>query len=425
MSKMNYSGVKWIGNIPENWIIKKLKYLKNNEKNSFVDGDWIDSEYIEDIGIRYYTTGNIGDGVFKEQGSGFISEKTFKDLKCKYIFPGDLIFSRLNAPYGRSCILPRKKEKCIISVDNVVLRTNEDKRFLCYVTQTEGYHKAVEDYSNGSTMQRISRINLGNVILPLPSKKEQKLIADFLDNKTNILDDIIIDLVNQIEILNKYKKQLISEAVTKGLNKNAKLKSSNIDWINNIPEHWAVKPLKYMFSMYAGGDVDEYDFSVAREDNYIYPIYSNSLEKKGLFGFTSKYRFSGKTFTVTGRGDVGYAIPRFDKYFPVVRLLVCVPKNNDDNRYYSYCVNSANVIGDQTAMAQLTTQRLGMVKVPHPPIDEQKEIADYLDKKCSEIEEILNSKIKQKEQMEQYKKSIIYEYVTGKKRVKGAEKLYE
>ena len=201
-------------------------------------------------------------------------------------------------------------------------------------------------------------------------------------------------------------------------------KDSGIDWMGKIPKHWIVKPLKYMFYMYAGGDVNEYDFSDIKEENYIYPIYSNSLENKGLFGFTSKYRFSGKTFTVTGRGDIGYAIPRFDKYYPIVRLLVCVPKNGDDNRYYSYCVNSANVIGDQTAMAQLTTQKLGMVKVPYPPLEEQKIIADYLDKKCSEIEEILNSKVKQKEQMEQYKKSVIYEYVTGKKRVEGAEELY-
>ena len=116
------------------------------------------------------------------------------------MYPGDLVFSRLNAPYGRSCILPNKEEKCIIAVDNVVLRTNEDKRYLCYVTQTEGYHKSVEDYSNGSTMQRISRTNLGDIYFPLPTKKEQKLIADFLDEKIDIIDNIICDLDNQIEI---------------------------------------------------------------------------------------------------------------------------------------------------------------------------------------------------------------------------------
>ena len=103
MRAMKDSGIAWIGEIPEEWKISKIKQLADqNEENSFVDGDWIESPYIMDSGIRYLTTGNIGDGVFKEQGNGFISLRTFEKLSCKYAFPGDLIFSRLNAPYGRS-----------------------------------------------------------------------------------------------------------------------------------------------------------------------------------------------------------------------------------------------------------------------------------------------------------------------------------
>ena len=110
-------------------------------------------------------TGNIGDGYFKNQGDGYISEDTFVDLQCKYAYAGDLVFSRLNSPYGRSCILPDSPEKCVLAVDNVILRTDEDKRYICYVTQCSGYQDSVFDKATGTTMKRISRSNLGNIVI--------------------------------------------------------------------------------------------------------------------------------------------------------------------------------------------------------------------------------------------------------------------
>lgn len=242
-------------------------------------------------------------------------------------------------------------------------------------------------------------------------------IADFLDTQCAKIDSIIADIEKQIEILQKYKKSLITETVTKGLDRSAPMKDSGIEWIGKIPEYWKTISLKYLFSLYAGGDVNEYDFSSERTEKYKYPIYSNSLENHGLFGYTSKYRFSGETFTVTGRGEIGKAVPRFDLYYPIVRLLACIPKNDANNEYYAYCVNSADLLGDQTAMAQLTTQKLGMLVVPLPSVDEQKRISDYLNIKCAVMDDVINQKKEQLNVLQQHKKSLIYEYVTGKKRV--------
>lgn len=189
---MKDSGVEWIGKIPESWSISKIKMLADEtQENAFIDGDWIESPYIEDTGIRYLTTGNIGDGVFKRQGNGFISNETFTKLQCKYAYPQDLIFSRLNEEYGRSCILPNDYDKYVIAVDNVILRTNEDKKYICYVTQCSNYHKAVFFYARGTAMKRISRTNLGNVAIPLPSIAEQQQIADYLDKKCADIDSLI------------------------------------------------------------------------------------------------------------------------------------------------------------------------------------------------------------------------------------------
>ena len=169
---MKDSGVEWIGEIPKDWEIRRIKTLPDvNVDNSYVDGDWIESTDISDDGIRYLTTGNIGDGKYKNQGNGYISLDTFKRLNCKYAYPGDLVISRLNAPYGRSCILPNDYTEYVLAVDNVILRPNADKRYICFVSQCEGYQFSVEDQSKGTTMKRISRMNLGNIVIPLPSER--------------------------------------------------------------------------------------------------------------------------------------------------------------------------------------------------------------------------------------------------------------
>lgn len=212
---MEDSGVEWIGKIPESWSISKIKMLADEtQENAFIDGDWIESPYIQDEGIRYLTTGNVGDGIFKRQGSGFISEETFVKLQCKYVYPNDLIFSRLNEEYGRSCILPYDYDKYIIAVDNVILRTNENKKYICYVTQCSNYHKAVFFYARGTAMKRISRTNLGNVAIPLPSIAEQQQIADYLDKKCADIDSLISIKQQKIEELKEYKKSFIYEYVT-------------------------------------------------------------------------------------------------------------------------------------------------------------------------------------------------------------------
>lgn len=191
------------------------------------------------------------------------------------------------------------------------------------------------------------------------------------------------------------------------------MKDSGIKWIGEIPENWEIYSLKHLFQMFAGGDIDEYDFSDEYTEQTPYPIYSNSLENKGLFGYTSKYRFSGNTFTVTGRGYVGKATVRNDSYYPIVRLLVCVPIQKDDTRYFAYCVNSADLLGEQTAMAQLTTQKLGINKFPRPNIKEQQVIASFLNDKVKKIDEILNDLNNQVGILNKYKKSLITETVTG------------
>lgn len=133
--------IRWIGQIPSEWKVSKVKYLALENNSIFMDGDWINSEIIESEGIRYLTTGNVGAGEYKEQGDSFISEKSFSRLNCLTVLPGDVLISRLNEPIARACIVPDTYDKYVVAVDNVVLRPDIEwnKQYLVYCMNTSRY----------------------------------------------------------------------------------------------------------------------------------------------------------------------------------------------------------------------------------------------------------------------------------------------
>ena len=190
------------------------------------------------------------------------------------------------------------------------------------------------------------------------------------------------------------------------------MKESGIDWIKQIPEEWGVSRLKYYFDIYAGGDIDERNTVEEYSESHPYPVLSNSLENEGVLGYTNKYRFKNNCVTVTGRGDVGKAVYRNIKFYPVVRLLVCVPKSQVDCRFVTYWINSAIIEKNQTAVSQLTIQMLGELIFVNVPFLEQKNIADFLDKKTAQLDKVKSLLEEQIQKLKDYRASLIYETVT-------------
>ena len=163
-----------------------------------MDGDWIESPYIVNEGIRYLTTGNVGEINFKKQGNGYISQKTFEELNCLKVLPNDLLISRLNEPYGRACILPDNEEPFyIVAVDIVVLRPDDEynKRFLLYAMNSPNHTQEVGLMAKGTTMHRISRTALGNIEMFLHSPSKSLLPIFLMTN------------VPRLKLLSKTKKK--------------------------------------------------------------------------------------------------------------------------------------------------------------------------------------------------------------------------
>lgn len=210
------SGIDWIGEIPIHWEVSKVKNLATEKNTVFLDGDWIESEFITNSGVRLIQTGNIGVGFYKEQGFRYITEETFEILNCRYIEAGDLLISRLAGPVGRSCLAPKLEEKMICSVDICSLRPNEniDPKFLNFHFTAKGHLEYCSLIARGATLQRISRKQLGNVAVVIPPLHEQQQISDFLDEKCSKIDQLIESKQKLIKELKAYKQSLIYECVT-------------------------------------------------------------------------------------------------------------------------------------------------------------------------------------------------------------------
>ena len=249
------SGVEWLGEVPKHWSNVPMKYMALERDSLFLDGDWIESKDLSSDGIRYITTGNVGEGEYKEQGLGFITVKKFRQIGCTEVFEGDLLISRLNAPIGRSCIVPDLKSKIVTSVDNVIFRPDQrySRKFVVYMLSSKDYFKHTGNLARGATMQRISRGVLGNIRLVVAPYIEQTQIANFLDHETAKIDTLIEKQKQLIKLLGEKRQAVISHAVTKGLNSDAPMCDSGVDWLGEVPEHWDVNKFGYVSSVVRGG----------------------------------------------------------------------------------------------------------------------------------------------------------------------------
>lgn len=441
MSKMKDSRIQWIGNIPEEW--KKIK-IKNVCQKVFAGGTpSTDIEEYWNGNIPWLPSGACHDK-YIENANIFITEKGFRSSSTKLIPANTTLIAMTGATCGNTGYLTF--DSCANQSVTAYINDKKELNSLYLFYALQAAREYILTYQTGGAQAGINVDNCKNFIIPISNIKEQKLIADFLDEKIDIIDNIICDLDNQIEILGKYKKQLISEIVTKGLNKKVTLKDSKIEWIGSIPEHWNIKLIKNICSLkgrigWEGLTKDEY---ISEGPTLITGInFDNGIINWDSCEHVSEWRYNqdksiqikNKDLLITKDGTVGkVAIVKDcpEKVTLNSGVLLLRPLNNEYIEKYLYYVLLSNEfwhwfeienIGN-TTIIHLYQNRFAKFKLALPPINEQKEIANYLDKRCSEIDEILNSKIKQKEQMEQYKKSVIYEYVTGKKRVEGAEELY-
>lgn len=405
----------WLNKIPIHWTTVSLKFSTGNKPLSFVDGDWIESKVIKSDGIRYLTTGNVGVISYKEQGNGFISEQTFKELNCTEVFSGDILISRLNFPIGRACIVPDLGYRIVVAVDNVIFRpdtTKYNRRYLVYQMNCYPYSENANVLGRGSTMQRITRTQLGAFKLCVPPLPEQVAIATYLDTHCAKIDNLISIQQKRIALLQELKQSVITHAVTKGLNPNVEMKQSGVEWIGDVPKHWEVRRLKYITYMQSGETISPNDFN----DDGKYPVFGGN----GFRGYTDRYTNEGRHVLI-GRqgalcGNINYASGRF---YASEHAIVVYPLHDEDITWIGESMRACdfNRYSQTAAQPGIAVNNIKNIIFPYPSLQEQKQIAAYLNHKCATIDTSISNAQHQIELLQEYKQSLITEVVTGKRKV--------
>ena len=419
--QMKPSGIDWIGDIPESWSIKRIKYCTD-----IIMGQSPDSNLIkEDNGIYPFMQGNA------EFTNLYPKPSLYCDFPNKVSRVGDILMS-VRAPVGELNISDREYGigRGLCSIRPAYFNT---KYFWYFMLKSKGDFSV---FSNGSTFEAITTENLLNFPCVVPGIQEQQAIADFLDKECAQIDSIAADLEKQIALLQQYKKSLITETVTKGLDKSVPMKDSGVEWIGQIPEHWDVEPIKYRVTFHNGDRGENYPTKSELQSEGIPFINAGHLEGDGLnmanmdYISEEKYRIMGGVKLRSGdilyclRGSVGKNAIVDMNQGTVASSLVAIRSVRISAEYLYYCLNShieevqRYWWDNGTAQPNLSADNLGKYKICIPPVEEQKAIVKYLNNICSQIDNLIIGKKKQLSTIQQHKKSLIYEYVTGKKRVK-------
>jgi type I restriction enzyme, S subunit len=212
------SGIEWLDTIPIHWDVTSLKHLAGGKCGVFTDGDWIETPFITDEGVRLLQTGNVGIGTYKEQGYRYVSDDTFSELRCTEVMPGDVLICRLDGPVGRACLAPALGVRMITSVDNTILRVTNDVladyvvallSSVPWLSWTEALCRV-----GGGFRLRISRSMLGEMRVPLPPCNEQEDIVTHIKSETSAADQLMADAERAITLLQERRSALISAAVT-------------------------------------------------------------------------------------------------------------------------------------------------------------------------------------------------------------------
>ena len=421
MAEMKDSGIEWCGMVPEDWNVVPNKYVMYKKKDLCTEynGEDILSLTMEGVIVRDLDAGGKMPATF----DGY-----------QIIHPNNLLMCLFDYDVTPRCIGLIKNEGLTSpAYSQFILKNGNVAKYYYYyylmIDNTKELLHLAKNLRHSFTEEQLGAINT-----PVPPIEIQKRIADFLDKKCGEIDNLYSTIEKQIETLEEYKKSVIREAVTRGLNPNVEMKDSGVEWIGNIPVHWKVKKIKYSATLTRGvfghrprNDPKYYDGDypfiqtgdVASANKYI-ETFSQTLSELGK---SVSKEFKKGTIAFTLAANVGdAAILDFDSYFPD-SVMAIIPNKNINNVYLYYILSVMKTeflkVAIVNTQMNLNVERVGNVYIPITFNDsEQREIVNYLDLKCTEIDGAITDKKQQLETIEQYKKSLIYEYVTGKKEVR-------
>ena len=402
-----FSHIEWIGKIPKHWEISKIHSVYSERKQIVSD-------------TEYAPLSVTKNGIVPQLEN---AAKSDAHDNRKLVKRGDFVINSRSDRRGSSGISELDGS---VSLINTVMqpRNNMDNKYYNFVFKTERFCDEFYRFGHGIVADLWSThwAEMKNICIPMPDLQEQQAIADYLDGECARIDGIVTTQRQIIERLKEYKKSVITETVTRGLNPDVPMKDSGIEWIGKIPEHWEVKKLKYICSQRN---------EKSTENNLKYIGLENIISFSNRYIDTNIDIEQNSTNNICKKNDI-----LFGKLRPY--LAKCVISDFDglcsgeflvlhqcdgSVPYYHYLMLSnwfLDVVNSSTygtKMPRANWTFIGGLFIPVPSYQEQQEIADYLDQKCTEVDSIIEKRERMIELMTEYKKSLIYECVTGKKEI--------
>lgn len=433
------SGVQWIGEIPSHWDVVRLKMLLKEHlmygANEAAESDNKDFP-------RYIRITDIDD-------NGNLKDETFKSLELEkakdyLLTKGDVLFARSGATVGKTYLFMEDYKACFAGyLIKASCNSNLCPSFLLRFTQSGLYNNWKNSIFIQSTIQNIGADKYNELLLTLPTVKEQETIVNYLDNKCSKIDNVITTQEKRVELLRELKQSIITRAVTLGINPDAKMKDSGVEWIGDIPEHWEVMKLNNVChtitDFVASGSfadlrnnvqyLDEPDYAMlvrtadlSQKNRDVAKVYVS----KDSYDFLRNSNLHGGEIVLPNIGaSIGdaYVVPEdmYEKMTLGPNSILLRTNYNDMFFYYYFCSKSGResliLMGQAAAQSKFNKTELRQMKVVVPPIEEQEGIVKFIERRTSRLDKSIDKAIRQIELLKEYKQSLITEVVTGKRKV--------
>lgn len=426
---MKDSGVEWIGKIPKEWNIKKMSLLADRITDYVASGSFASLKK----NVNYLSRPDYAMLIRTVDLSGssnkqpvYVDKSAYEFLSNSNLFGGELVLSNIGSVGNVYMYTPMYK-RATLAPNSIMVNMKGENRFYYYWFLNPIVNETLKLIGSDSVQTKFNKTQLRAFKVVEPPFEEQQKIATFLDEKVSHVDSIIEDTKKSIENLKAYKQSLITETVTKGLDSNVEMKDSGIEWVGRIPHHWNKDIAKRIFKK-EQRDIEYDDIITCFRDGEV------TLRKnRRTDGFTISTKEIG--YQGIRKGDL--VIHQMDAFAGAIGVsdsngkstpvyIVCTSTKDYNNYYYAYLLRSYAKVGYIESMARGIRERstdfryatFSITPLLVPPVKEQNDIVSYLDTKIHSADKVITQKEQLINELESYKKSLIYEYVTGKKEVK-------
>ena len=426
---MKPSGIEWIGDIPDDWEVRRLKGLGEQT----IGLTYSPQDITDNSGTLVLRSSNIQNGklVLDRDDNVYVSI----DVENKILKDEDILICSRNGSrnlVGKTAFVITYGKKLSYGAFTTIFRSKYNK-FLFYVFNAGVFEYHLASY-NTSTINQLTTSMLNEIRVPFPPVKTQQKIADYLDEKCGEIDATIAKQKESIEKLKAYKQSLISETVTKGLDKSAPLKPSGIDYLGDIPSHWEIKKLKYVAKLdptisefLSDNDIVSFAPMECLGEQTLSPYETEYGKVKGKYTyFANEDIIMAKVTPCFENGNIAIAKNLKNNVgFGSSELFVFRTKSVS-NSFLMYTLYSEpfkslakSTMYGTGGLKRVSPNFILNYKIPLPPLKAQESIADYLDSKCSQIDKYITEKQNIIQKLDAYKKSLIFECVTGKCSILG------